>query len=383
MQFRRSENAPRGSRRRTRTLPRGNGRLWLVGTLAVIGILLLVVGALAIGKGRASATAAVPDIAADTVSSDALRAAAVAASAAASAPVNSQMVEVPSVAGLGLTEAKLVLEAAGLIVISREAGAPVAKGQTATVTSQEPSAGQLAAPGDSVRLVLPPASVAAAKKPAAAKKSSGDGYVVCIDPGHQAHSNPTPEPIGPGSKQTKPSVSGGATGVSTGIPEYEIALQIAMNLKKRLEAQGVKVVMTRTVNDVDIVNSKRAAIANKAKADLFIRIHADGSPDSSVVGISTLYPASNKWTRSFAGQSKSAAVSVQRAMILSTGAVDRGAVKRSDLTGFNWATVPSVLVEAGFMSNRVEDKLLASPHYQDKLAEGIAAGAMKYLKTER
>jgi len=383
MQLRRSENAPRGRRTRTRTTPRGNGRAWLVGTLAVIGILLLVARALALGKARASATAAAPDVAADTANFNSLCTAAAAASTVATAPISSQMVEVPSVAGLGLTEAKLVLEAAGLVVTSREAGAPVAKGQTATVTSQEPSAGDLAAPGDTVRLVVPPASVAAAKKPAAAKNSAGDGFVVCIDPGHQAHSNSTPEPIGPGSKTTKPSVSGGATGVSTGIPEYEIALQIAMNLKKRLEAQGVKVVMTRTVNDVDIVNSKRAAIANKAKADLFIRVHADGSPDSSVAGISTLYPASNKWTRSFAGESKSAAAMVQKAMIQSTGAVDRGAVKRSDLSGFNWATVPSVLVEAGFMSNRVEDKLLASPHYQDKLAEGIAAGAMKYLRASR
>ncbi len=354
--------------------------MWLVGALAIAGVLLLVAGALAIGKGRASATAAMPD----TAGFEALCAAAAAAAepAVAIAAVDTQMVEVPSVAGLALAEAKLVLESAGLVVTSREAGAPVAKGQTATVTSQEPPAGELAAPGDTVRLVVPPAAATAAKKSDAAKKS-GDGFVVCIDPGHQAHSNPTPEPIGPGSKTTKPSVSGGATGVSTGIPEYEIALQIAMNLKKRLEAQGVKVVMTRTVNDVDIVNSKRAAIANKANADLFIRIHADGSPDSSVVGISTLYPASNKWTRSFAGESKSAASMVQKAMIQSTGAVDRGAIKRNDLSGFNWAKVPSVLVEAGFLSNRVEDKLLASPHYQDKLTEGITAGAMKYLNSER
>ena len=377
MQLRRTENAVRGTRRSDRTRPKGHGRVWLVAAVAMLGILLLVAGALAIGKGRTAATATTPD----TRGFEALCAAAAFESTVATAPVAAQMVEVPSVAGLGLAEAKLVLEAAGLVVTSREAGAPVAKAQTATVTSQEPSAGELAAPGDTVRLVVLPAAVASTKKPTA-KQSTG-GFVVCIDPGHQGRANPTPEPIGPGSKTTKPSVSGGATGVSTGIPEYEIALQIAMNLKKRLEAQGVKVVMTRTVNDVDIVNSKRAAIANKANADLFIRIHADGSPDPSVVGISTLYPASNTWTRAFADESKVAAVYVQKAMIQSTGAVDRGAIKRNDLSGFNWATVPSVLVEAGFMSNRVEDKLLASPHYQDKLAEGIAAGAMKYLKTAR
>lgn len=353
--------------------------VWAIAALALAGVLLLVVGALALGRARATAAAPTPSPAvASPAQSLALAATQPSATVAATATA---MIEIPSVEGLALAEATLMLESAGLAVVSREAGAPVAKGQTPSVTSQEPSAGQLAVPGDTVRLVLPPAAAASAKKPAATGKSSSAGFVVCIDPGHQAHSNSTPEPIGPGAKTTKPSVSGGATGVSTGIPEYEIALQIAMNLKKRLEAQGVKVVMTRTVNDVDIVNSERAAIANKAKADLFIRIHADGSPDSSAVGISTLYPASNKWTRAFADESKVAAVYVQKAMIQSTGAVDRGAIKRSDLSGFNWATVPSVLVEAGFMSNRVEDKLLSSPHYQDKLAEGITAGAMKYLKT--
>jgi len=368
MQLRRSSHSTRSRVR----MP----SVWAIAALALAGVLLLVVGALALGRARATATAHAPSPAAASPAQPSSMAA-TQPSATATA-----MIEIPSVEGLALTEAKLVLESAGLAVVSREAGAPVAKGQTPSVTSQEPSAGQLAVPGDTVRLVLPPAAIATAKKPQATSKSSG-GFVVCIDPGHQAHANPTPEPIGPGSKTTKPSVSGGATGVSTGIPEYEIALQISMNLKHRLEAQGVKVVMTRTVNDVDIVNSKRAAIANKAHADLFIRIHADGSPDSSVVGISTLYPASNTWTRSFADESKSAAIMVQRSLIQSTGAVDRGAIKRSDLTGFNWATVPSVLVETGFLSNRVEDKLLASPHYQDKLAEGIAAGTMKYLRTAR
>jgi len=53
-----------------------------------------------------------------------------------------------------------------------------------------------------------------------------------------------------------------------------------------------------------------------------------------------------------------------------------------DLSGFNWSTVPTVLVECGFLSNPVEDRLLASPHYQDKLATGIADGVMAYLEQE-
>jgi N-acetylmuramoyl-L-alanine amidase len=56
-------------------------------------------------------------------------------------------------------------------------------------------------------------------------------------------------------------------------------------------------------------------------------------------------------------------------------------VQRSDLTGFNWATVPSVLVEAGFLSNRTEDALLVTSAYQDKIAAGMTEGVMAYLAT--
>jgi len=374
MQFRTSRDTSRAERRRSRS-SRTRTNTLIVATVAVIGVVLLVAGAVSIGKARAAATSAT-DMAsvATTAALESVE------SSSATGSAGSSMVEIPSVVGLGLVEARLVLESAGFTVAAREAGAPVAAGEKQLVSSQEPAAGTVSSEGDCVRLVLPPASAVATAPVAAAAKVPTGSYVVCIDPGHQAHSNTTPEPIGPGAKQTKPSVSGGTTGVSTGIPEYEIALQIAMNLKKRLEAEGVTVVMTRTVNDVDITNSKRADIANRAHADLFVRIHADGSPDQSVVGISTLYPASNTWTRPIAAPSKTAAQAVQRALIASTGAVNRGAVQRSDLSGFNWAKVPCVLVEAGFMSNRVEDKLLASPHYQDKVAEGISRGVLSYLE---
>ncbi len=168
----------------------------------------------------------------------------------------------------------------------------------------------------------------------------------------------------------------------TGVPEYEVVLQIANNLKAELENRGVTVVMTRDGNDVNISNSERAQIANKAGADLFIRVHADGSADSGVSGISTLYPGKNQWTGPILAESTDAAQAVQDGMIATTGASSKGIVARDDITGFNWSEVPAVLVECGFMSNPVEDRLLSSSHYQDKLARGIADGAMSYLEGE-
>jgi len=150
-------------------------------------------------------------------------------------------------------------------------------------------------------------------------------------------------------------------------------------LEYETEKAGVRVVMTRTTNDVDLSNIERAQIADKAKADLFVRVHTDSAPDASVAGVSTLYPANDKWTRSITGSSRKAAEAIQRDIVAATGAVDRGLAARSDIAGFNWSTVPAVLVQTGCQSNPVEDRLLASAHYQDEMAQGMAEGILAYL----
>ena len=277
------------------------------------------------------------------------------------------LVEVPNLIGRLGSEAVSLLAAAGLKPSTTVDAA-------ARIADQDPDAGSVVASGTVVSLTVVAAQPATAKP-----KTASKAVVVCIDPGHQEHSDTKKEPVGPGSSDMKARVAGGATGVATGIPEYEIALQIAMNLKHRLEADGIKVVMTRTTNDVSMSNAERAQIANSAKAALFVRIHANGSPDSRAAGVSTLYPGSTPWTNKIEERSKRAAGIVQRAVLTTTGAPNDGVTLRSDLAGFNWATVPSVLVECGYLSNPVEDRLLSSPQYQDKVAIGIAAGVQRYL----
>jgi N-acetylmuramoyl-L-alanine amidase len=66
---------------------------------------------------------------------------------------------------------------------------------------------------------------------------------------------------------------------------------------------------------------------------------------------------------------------VQTAVVRQTGAVNLGLVPRSDLTGFNWADVPAILIETGFMTNPAESGLLRTNAYQLKVARGIAAGS--------
>jgi N-acetylmuramoyl-L-alanine amidase len=206
------------------------------------------------------------------------------------------------------------------------------------------------------------------------------GKIVVIDPGHQARADLSTEPIGPGSSQMKEKTSSGTQGVVTGTPESELDLDVSLQLRDALQAYGIKVVMTRTSEDVDLSNIDRAKVANEAHADLFVRIHADGNEDHSMDGIHVLYPASLPgWTDTIAEVSKEAAMLAQRELIAATGAADRGIDVRDDMTGFNWSKVPVILPEIGFMSNPAEDRRLADAGYQAKIVKGLTNAILSFL----
>lgn len=352
--------------------PRGSAPpqpLWMTVAMAVAVVAVAVMAVTVLGARKPSVTAmpAQADPAA-------------AMSSVTTQVAQSGTVEVPGVTGMTRAEAEVLLTAAGLTVGvgSDTASLTVPVSAETVVERQEPASGDLVTASTQVTLFF--SASPDVGESAASDTAGSSAWVVCIDPGHQAKGDSSPEPIGPGSKTTKARATGGATGVKTGIPEYELALQISMNLKQRLEQRGVRVVMTRTTSDVNVSSAERAQIANKARADVFVRIHCAGSPDPKAAGLSVAYPGQNKWTRSFSTTSKKAATLIRDATIARTGAVDLGVQEQDGLAGFNWSKVPSVLVDCGFLSNPVEDRLLASPHYQDKLASGIAEGVTAYLR---
>ena len=205
-------------------------------------------------------------------------------------------------------------------------------------------------------------------------------FVVAIDAGHQGKADSRLEPIGPGSTKRKPRVSGGTSGVATHKPESTINLQVALKLRTALQKRGVKVVMIRTKQKVNISNSQRAKIANAAGADLCIRLHCDGSTSHSVRGVLVLVPKKNTWTGPIVAKSLRAGKDVQLSTLRATGVKNRGISKRGDMTGFNWAKVPCVIVEMGLMTNAAEDRKLASSGYQAKLVSGMSKGVMRFLE---
>lgn len=206
------------------------------------------------------------------------------------------------------------------------------------------------------------------------------GKTIFIDPGHQSKSNSQQEPIAPNSQETKEKMSYGTTGVATGVPEYKLNLQVSLKLRQLLESKGARVVMSRETNEVNSGNVERAKMANESNAQLVVRIHADGIDNSSVKGLSVLTPG-NKYISdaNMLKNSRTAAEKILKSTVSSTGAVSRGVVARDDLTGFNWSTVPVILIEMGFMTNAEEDRLLNMAEYQDKLASGMVKGMEDYF----
>lgn len=208
-----------------------------------------------------------------------------------------------------------------------------------------------------------------------------EGFTICIDPGHASSAMTGQEQTSPRSDQTKMQCTGGTSGNYQ--TEAELNLTVGLMLRDQLTALGAEVVLTRSEPDELVSNVERAQIANEAQADLCIRLHADGSDDPSVRGISMLIPAGTLLgTPEIISPSAEAGRTVLDSVIASTGAPSRGLVERSDLTGFNWSEVPCILIEMGFMSNPEEDKLLASEQYQKKLCNGIAEGIRCWLLQE-
>ncbi|HUH16183.1 MAG TPA: N-acetylmuramoyl-L-alanine amidase [Gaiellaceae bacterium] len=201
--------------------------------------------------------------------------------------------------------------------------------------------------------------------------------LICLDPGHGTapEVGRQLEPIGPGSRELKVKDPGGAAG------EAPVALAIARRARAELVARGYRVVLTREGTGYRGGNRERARFCNARGAALMIRIHADGSTDPSVRGISTLVPALRRgWTDDVHAPSRRAGRLLQAELVRATGARDRGVVERRDLTGFNWADVPVVLVETGFMSNRREAALLRSAAYQQRLARALARATERFVR---
>ena len=181
-------------------------------------------------------------------------------------------------------------------------------------------------------------------------------FRVVIDPGHGG-----PDP--------------GAIGIR-GLRETDVVLDVSLQVAQLLEARGVQVIMTRTA-DVDVDLPPRVAIANRVGATAFVSIHANAISMSrpQVNGIETFYFSDSRSARL-------ASHIQQQVLNVSPGSPNRG-VRRGRFFVIRRTTMPSALVETGFLTGRLDAPRLASAAHRRKLALAIATGILNYLQGVR
>lgn len=208
--------------------------------------------------------------------------------------------------------------------------------------------------------------------------------LVAIDPGHQAKAMKDTEPVAPHSEEKKAKVSSGTQGVKTGIPEYELTLAVSLLLRDELLSRGYSVLMVRETNDVQISNAERAILAGENGADMFLRVHANGSDDPTVKGALTMCQTKkNPDCGALYPESRRLCEAVLDSFCASTGLKKRSILETDTMTGINWCTVPSAILEMGFMSCPEEDGKMAEDAFRTAAAKGTADGIDAFFASAR
>jgi N-acetylmuramoyl-L-alanine amidase len=217
---------------------------------------------------------------------------------------------------------------------------------------------------------------------------------IVIDAGHGGHDTGT---VGP-----------------TGLMEKDLCLDVALRLGKLIQQKlpGADIVYTRS-DDTFIPLEERTHIANDAKADLFVSIHANSSPDHGARGVETYYlnlkgsaeameVAARENTGSDHGihdledmvkqitrtekldESRELAEDVQdslsRRIQRQAATVRNRGVRQAPFVVLIGADMPSILTEISFLSNPSDEQLLKKPDYRQHVAEGVYAGVAAYLQ---
>ena len=177
--------------------------------------------------------------------------------------------------------------------------------------------------------------------------------------------------------------------VSGGVREKDLTLSVYNKVSSKLATLGYTVLTSRNVDkDVDLVD--RADQANKANADMLLSIHFNAGGRGIARGIETYYyqatadrvPKINKENHNNPERlerSRKLANKVQQNLLYQTGANDRG-VKRASFTVLRETSIPSILVELGFIDNPEERNKIKTNEYQERLANGIVDGIVEYYK---
>ena len=191
------------------------------------------------------------------------------------------------------------------------------------------------------------------------------GLRIVIDPGHQKNPDTDQEQVSLNSRNTKAKCTAGSEGVSTGIKEYELTMNVSRLIKEYLEQCGATVVLTRENNDVNLSNQERAKLAGASNAQVFLRIHADAANDGKTSGIKVFVPEKGDTALGdILGNKLKEAEGLE---------FDKS-VKTSAYTGLNYvsSSIKAFQVSLGFLSNSDDEKVITDPDKQYEIAVAVS-----------
>ena len=281
--------------------------------------------------------------------------------------------------GLGQQVALLSLTPPGILkAVTLDSGA----GASLNFSFRQPAAERLTVLPDRVELRVWPRPERAIKR-------------IVLDPGHGGQ-----DPGALGRRGTR---------------EKVVVIDVARRLKKKLEKQGFEVILARD-SDRFVSLADRSKCGNGRKADLFVSIHANSSPNRAACGLETYFlsEAKTDWERAVAArenasfetedsgamlnaggdvgliladlaqneflvESSELAARIQETTVPHARIKDRG-VRQANFYVLRNNFMPAVLVECGFLSNKSEEKLLRQLEHRERLAEGISRGIVEFAK---
>lgn len=221
-------------------------------------------------------------------------------------------------------------------------------------------------------------------------------HVVFIDPAKQITEDRTLEAISPDIDTssmnlasptsaaiagTKAKMTSGAIGVYTGNFEYDITLDVANYLNAELMKRGYTVYMSRTSNNADLSNAKRAQMANANNAEVYIKIEAPASNDPTASGILGFIATSmNSHSGSNYQNNYELCYDILKTTCASTSAKRLGIYETDNLTSLNYCDMPATVISIGFLSNENDDIYLGTEDYKKQVALGIAKGVDLYFE---